>query len=260
MTLIRRWTMVGDEVIHSRETADASAVGARPLVLLHGVGTTTRYFRPLLRELDGRAAAVAPELPGIGSSSSERLPKDIAGQADVVAAWLRTTGRRAEAVVGNSVGAQAAVELAIRHPELVGRLVLIGPTMDRAARSFLSQASKLLVDATVEHPGMIALTLTDSLLTRRRAVYRSLRAALSHHLEERIPLVTVPILIIRGQRDPIVPRRWARELVAAATPRAELVEVPGGAHACHYGQPKAVADLVVGERVMPTGQPIAPDA
>jgi 2-hydroxy-6-oxonona-2,4-dienedioate hydrolase len=241
--LVRRWTVVGEQVIHSRETADASHAGVQPLLLLHGVGTTTRYFRPLLRELDGRVPAIAPELPGIGGSSSEPVPEDIEGQADLVARWLRATRRRPSTVVGNSMGAQTAVELALRHPDLVDQLVLIGPTIDREARGPLRQIGKLLVDATVERPSLLGLTLTDSFLTRRRAVARYFRASLEHHLEERIPLVTAPVLVVRGARDPVAPRRWVRELAAAA-PKGDWREVPG-AHGCHHGRPREVAELLV---------------
>lgn len=243
---IRRWTMVGDEVLHSRETTTSAGVGGRPLVLVHGVGTTSRYFRPLLRELDGRAEAAAVELPGIGASSSRRLPADIAGQADVLAGWLHATRRTPATVVGNSMGAQTVAELAVRHPGVVTRLVLIGPTMDRAARSVVRQLGRLLVDATVERPSLVAIALTDTLLTRRRAVLRNVRASRQHRLEDRLPLVAAPVLVLRGERDVLVPRRWART-VAGAAPDGRLLEIPGGAHACHHGRPELVARLLLDE-------------
>ena len=241
--LIRRWAMVGDQPIHSRETVDASAADARPVVLVHGVASTSRYFRPLLRELDGRLPACAVELPGIGQSGSSRLPADIAGQADVVAAWLRATGRRPAALVGNSMGAQTVVELALRHPELAAPLVLIGPTVDPAARNALAQIGRLLLDAMFERPSLVAVLASDAFLIRTRAGLRYFAAALAHRMEDRLPLVDTPVLILRGVADPLAPRRWARQLAASA-PNARLVEVPGGAHDCHHGRPGLVADLV----------------
>lgn len=262
--LTRRWTVVGTEVIHARETSSTASGGDRPVILLHGVGTTTRYFRPLLCELRGRVPAAAPELPGIGASSSERIPTDVAEQADVVAGWMRSTGRHGALVVGNSMGTQTAVELAIRHPDLVASLVLIGPTVDRAHRSPLRQVWKLLVDATVERPAMIGLTLTDSWFTSRRAVFRYARAAYRHHLEQRVPLVRAPILFVRGKHDPLAPRRWLRELEAVAR-SGRVSEVAGAAHACHHGRPRVVADMLVAERdrlrlrLVPPGPEVALD-
>ena len=242
--LIRRWTMVGDQAIHSRETSGAFAADAHPIVLVHGVASTSRYFRPLLRELDGRMPACAVELPGIGQSGSSQIPTDIAGQADVVAAWLRARRCRPAALVGNSMGAQTVVELALRHPELAAPLVLIGPTVDPAARNALAQIGRLLLDAAFERPSLVAVLISDSFLIRTRVGLRYFAATLAHRMEDRAPLVDTPVLILRGVADPLVPRRWARRL-AESVPHAQLVEIPGGAHDCHHGRPGLVADLLV---------------
>lgn len=245
--LIRRWTVVEDKVLHSRETADASWRAERPLVLLHGVGTTSRYYRPLLRALDGEAPAAAVELPGIGSSSRRHVPDDVAGQAEVVAGWLRATRRHPVVLVGNSMGAQTAVEVALHAPELVDALVLLGPTVDVAARSAPRQLGRLLVDATYERPGMLAVAATDSFLTRRSAVLRYFRASLRHPIEERIGFVTVPVVLVRGSADPLAPRCWVRRL-AAMVAQGSVVEIPYAAHACHHGQPRPVAALLLAVR------------
>lgn len=242
--LQRRWTIVGEESIHSRETVGASWPDVPPFVLVHGVGTTTRYFRPLLKTLQGRAAAAAIDLPGIGPSTLRHLPRDVGEQADVVAGWMRATGWRPATLVGNSMGAQTVVEVALRYPELTRRLVLIGPTTDPCVGGALRQIGRLVVDATVERPSLVWLTLTDTFRTRRRAVYRYFRAALAHPMADRIAQVQIPILLVRGERDPVATRRWVQKLRQIA-PDAELVEVPRAGHACHHGRPQAVADLLL---------------
>ena len=242
--LRRRLTIVNEESIHSRETTGAFGSDEPPLVLVHGVGTTTRYFRPLLETLQGRARAAAIDLPGIGPSTSRHLPRDVGEQADVVAGWLRATGWHPAVLVGNSMGAQTMVEVALRYPELTERLVLIGPTMDPYVGGPLRQVGRLIVDATVERPSLVWLTLTDSFRTRRPAVYRYFRAALAHPMADRIAQVRIPILLVRGERDPLATRRWVRELEQTA-PDARLVEVPGAGHACHHGAWDLVADLLL---------------
>ncbi|MFA9446999.1 alpha/beta fold hydrolase [Egicoccus sp. AB-alg6-2] len=242
--LIRRWTVVGHRVLHSRETSDAAVPDARPLILVHGSGTTSRYFRPLLQVLDGRVPASAVELPGIGTSPPVDVPRDVAGLADVLAQWLRATGRHPTTLVGNSMGCQVVTDLAIRHPELVDRLVLIGPTVDRHRRGFFRQAGLLMVDATRERLSLVLTVGTDSALTSRRAAIRYMRAALEHRIEQRLPLVRVPVLIIRGEHDPMVSQRWVEEL-AAHSHDVSLEVLAGAAHGSHHGRPDAVADLVV---------------
>jgi beta-glucosidase len=172
--LLRRWTVVDAEragvrhVLHSRETSSTHP-GTPALVLVPGSGTTSRYFRPLLQVLDEAGApAAAVELPGIGASSGAEVPRTVAGLADVLADWLRTTGRGPTTLVGNSMGTQIVTDTAMRHPELVEGLVLIGPTVDHDGRNRFEQAGKLLVDATRERPSLLAVAATDPLFTSRR--------------------------------------------------------------------------------------------
>lgn len=242
--LLRRWTVVGDRVLHSRETADAARPGARPFVLVHGSGTTSRYFRPLLQALDGRAPATAIELPGIGASPRVAVPADVAGLADVLADWLRATSRHPTTLVGNSMGCQVVTDVAIRHPDLVDRLVLIGPTVDRHRRNLLRQAGLLLVDATRERVSLVLTVLTDSALTSSIATSTYIRAALRHRIEDRLPLVRVPVTIVRGERDPMVGQAWVEELASLA-PDAKLIVLPVAAHGSHHGRPHVVADLLL---------------
>ena len=243
-SLIRRWTVVEPWVLHSRETADAAQRGARPVVFVHGSGTTSRYFRPLLQVLDGRLPGAALELPGIGASPPIDVPTDIAAMADIVAAWLRATDRAPTTLVGNSMGCQVVIDVAIRHPALVDRLVLIGPTVDRHRRGLLRQAGLLLLDATRERPSLVATALSDAALTARRATFSYIRAALRHRPEQRLPLVRVPVTIVRGARDPMVGQAWVEELAAGA-PDTSLVVLPDAAHGAHHGRPHRIADLLV---------------
>ena len=107
--LRRRWTVVNEDLIHSREAVGGSEPGVPLFIFVHGVGTTTRYFRPLLRTLQGRAPAAALDLPGIGPSTSRHLPRDVGGQADVVAGWLRATGWHPAALVAHGTFRKAVM-------------------------------------------------------------------------------------------------------------------------------------------------------
>jgi pimeloyl-ACP methyl ester carboxylesterase len=73
---------------------------------------------------------------------------------------------------------------------------------------------------------MIAADVRDA---GPRRILRTLRHAVSHHAERRIPLVGAPILVLRGEHDPIVPARWAAQATALARIGGTGV-VPGAAH------------------------------
>ena len=64
-------------------------------------------------------------------------------------------------------------------------------------------------------------------------------------IEDNLPRVEMPALVVRGSRDPICPQRWAEE-VAGLLPRGRLVVVPGAAHTLNFGTPTEFAGLIRG--------------
>jgi pimeloyl-ACP methyl ester carboxylesterase len=97
-----------------------------PLVLLHGAYMNVEMLGPLLGGLAGVRQVIAPELQGHGRTNdpAER-PITYEQMADDVAAVIWELGVAPADVVGFSMGAAAALQLAIRHPEAVRRLVVI---------------------------------------------------------------------------------------------------------------------------------------
>jgi pimeloyl-ACP methyl ester carboxylesterase len=131
-------------------------------------------------------------------------------------------------VIGHSMGAQVALEVAARHPATVERLVLIGPTVDPMARSGPRQLGRLLGDIAIEHPRVIARGAREYLRAGPR-LRTKLRAMLVHRPEDALPLVEAPTLVLRGENDLVAPRDWCRT-VADALPDGRLAEVPGHGH------------------------------
>lgn len=100
----------------------------RPLVLVHGTGTTAGFFLPLLEEMEG-VRALAPDRPGSGLSDAMDLPRGRYREAAV--AWLDrlldVLELETTALLGHSAGGTLALRYALAHPDRVERLVLIGP-------------------------------------------------------------------------------------------------------------------------------------
>ena len=226
-----------------RFTAEPHGVDAPAVVLLSGLALSGHYMLPVGRELARRFDVWIPDLPGYGRSLPGRVALDIPELADAVVAWMDQVGLDRAAVLGNSVGCQIAVEAAARHPERVGHVVLEGPTIDAGARSVLRHAGRVALAARREPPSLGPLQVMDWLRTGPRGVVATIRYAFSHRIEDRLPDVRCPALVVRGERDPIVPQGWA-EQVAAGLPQGSLVVVPGASHAMNYSSPGALADLV----------------
>ena len=197
-------------------------------VLVHGLGVGARYFRRLAAELgpETRVPEVREPLP---------IPELAARFADEFA--------EPAIVVANSMGCQVAAELAVRRPELVEALVLVGPTVEPRARGVVRHVGRLAVDAWYEPPGLTAIVVRDYLAMGPLDVFRQARHALAHRIEYVLPQVEQPAVVVRGAHDPLCPAEWARE-ATTLLPHGRLVTVAGAAHAAHYSHPREIARLV----------------
>lgn len=224
--------------------AVSGTAGAPEVVCVHGLGCSHRYFGPLAGRLAPDARVSAPDLPGFGRSRGPATALDVRGLSVALADWLRATGRAGAALVANSTGCQVVVDLAVHSPELVGPIVLNGPTMDRHARSALRQISRLLRDAAFERPTLGLVLARDYVDCGPRRFLTTFARKLEDPIERKLPLVQAPAIVVRGSRDPIVPHGWAAE-VSRLLPDARLVEVPGAGHTLNYSAAAPLAELAL---------------
>lgn len=234
--------IVAGRTVHARAGGPAIG-GPSAVVLVHGVIVSSRYLMPLGVELAHDRSVLIPDLPGYGLSDPAGRPPTLSSLADAVIACAGAAGHRRVALVGNSFGAQVAVEAAVRHPLCVERVALLGPTVDAAARSLLRQYIRWQRNAPDEHLSVLPIMARDLIDVGPRAAARLLRVMLADAIEDRLPAVGCPALVLRGGRDRVVPAGWA-ERVARALPRGELAVLPGYAHMAHYSGPLAVAPVL----------------
>jgi pimeloyl-ACP methyl ester carboxylesterase len=103
----------------------------RPLVLLHGAYMSVDMMSELVSGLAATRRVVAPEQQGHGRTADVDRPLSYEQMADDTAALLRHLGVDHVDVVGYSVGGAVGFQLAVRHPELVRKLVAAGGTSYR---------------------------------------------------------------------------------------------------------------------------------
>jgi pimeloyl-ACP methyl ester carboxylesterase len=96
-----------------------------PLILLHGAYMTVEMMAPLTEGLAGTRQVIVPEMQAHGRTGDVDRPLSYEQMADDTAALLRHLELEQADVVGYSMGGGAALQLAIRHPALVRRLVVI---------------------------------------------------------------------------------------------------------------------------------------
>ena len=231
---------------------------AAPVVLVAGLGVSSRYWGRLGRRLGRERRVLAPDLPGFGRTAAVPGSPWPAGpnvreQADRLLAWMDARAIGRAALVGHSVGCQVVVDVATRFPDRVERIVLAAPPFEPGRRSLWVCLPRLAVAAAFEVPSLpMLLTFEYASIGFARAIVQAGRS-MDYPMERLLPRLAVPTLVVHGRFDPLVSRRWSRT-VAATVPGATLVEVDAAGHGMHYSA-AAVTAAVVGR--FARGEPVA---
>lgn len=241
--LASTWTDVGGRRVHARVAA-ADQPDAPTVVLVHGL-ISSRYLVPTAERLAGPHNVFAPDLPGFGASPRSRSALDVRGLTDALAAHLEAVGIEAAVVVGHSVGTQVVSDLAVRHPQLVGRIVLAAPTFEPGARSIVRLYGRWLRNAVREPLSLNGVLVREVLDFGVVRPVRVLLSALRDPVERRLPRVAVPALVVRGERDTVATQQWCQR-VAGLLPDARMVVVPGAPHTVTYSAPSQLAGVLAG--------------
>lgn len=222
---------------------------APPLLLLMGLGLSSRAWDLLPERLCDRFRVVAFDNRGTGRSSCRPAPFRIAHLADDAAAVLDAARVESAGVFGISMGGMIAIELALRHPDRVHALAL-GATSAGWLRSRKPKATtlaQLLLGAAIRRPTdrFARLLVSAEHLSGNCDAFRTwfhraehahpitsalqVAAVALHATESRISRIRVPTLVITGDGDRLVPPENSYRL-AEWIDDARLVVFPGAGH------------------------------
>jgi pimeloyl-ACP methyl ester carboxylesterase len=154
--------------------------------------------------------------------------------------------------------------MAAAHPEVVERVVLLAPTAGPRVRNALAWLRVLpgptgertnatgrwrvrLLERAHERlggdPPLRLLNVVEYACASLPRAVSTARCAVLEHLEDALPRIDVPVLIVRAEQDHLSSLDWAESL-PSLTPDGRLVRLPGLGHAAFHGAPDAVADVV----------------
>ena len=236
------WTPADGVRVHARLLRPVARTRA-PVVMLHGLGVSAASLGPLAERLSECSTTLVCDLPGFGLSRVEGA-WSMSRIADAIETVLERRGLGRVTLVGHSWGCHVAAILASRHPGRADALVLLSPAFDRRPGGALGQVLRLVADAPMERPALVAGGARDYLRAGPRRVVATLRDAASVPLDGLVSGVGVPVLIVRGGRDPLTTGRWARRIAAAAPAGARVAVIPRAAHGLGHDAPGAVAGAI----------------
>lgn len=226
----------------------------RPVLLLHGVSNSGRAWGPQIAPLvEAGYRVIVPDHAGHGASSKLTASFGVAALADDIEALLAHLDIRSVDLVGLSLGGMIALELALRHPERIGRLV-VANSFDKATTPVFHALAEGW--ATIfERPGGPVQRLEQSWPSlvspafqatpeglRTYQVWHGIAAtadgnSLAHvargigtfDVTEHIAALAMPTLFIAGSLDAMSPPE-ASQSMAERVPKGHYAEIDGAAH------------------------------
>jgi pimeloyl-ACP methyl ester carboxylesterase len=237
------WTKVDGTSMYARLSENVIPSTAQTIVLVHGLSVSSGYMVPTAMHLAPHYHVYLPDLPGFGKSAKPSHILTVPELADALADWMQLMDLPPAVLLGNSMGCQIIVNFALKYPERITHAVLVGPTMDPKARSIHQAALLLMLDAPYEPLSFLPVLLREYLIAGPRRTIRTLQYAIANRMEEHLPAVQAPTLILRGACDPIVGQEWTEE-VHRLLPNSQLAVVPGAGHAVNFNSPGMLVDAV----------------
>jgi pimeloyl-ACP methyl ester carboxylesterase len=222
-----RWVQVADVRIGSLVAGSGS-----PVVLLHGLAGSQRWWRRTIAGLASRFEVHVPELFALRRQSRRVRPPPVRELASLVAEWLRTLRDEPVALVGHSMGGQLSLHIGAQYPEVIRRLVLVNSTgIPRGFRpaELVRLCRGLLPPGAWGAPAFLPTIGLDSVRAGAIALGTSLRSLLGDDVRPLLPRIEVPTAVVWGELDPFVPLYLGVQL-ARNIPDATLHVIAGAAH------------------------------
>ena len=209
-----------------------------PLVLIHGGGSTiTSTYGNVLSQFAKKHKVIAVELQAHGRTKDRGVPLSFEQDADDVAALLKQLGIAKADIMGFSNGGTTALQIAIRHPELVDKLILCSAAYSWAGlvpgffegmkQVTIEMMPAQLKEAFLEvNPDKAALQVSFDRDVERMLNFKDIP-------EEKIKAVKAPALVINSDKDVIVTEHALA--LSRLLADAQLTVLPG-AHGEYIGE------------------------
>ncbi len=231
-----------------------------PLILIAGLASDSQSWLPIVADLAGQFTLILLDNRGVGRSTQD-CPISVDLMVDDCIALIRHLGLPKVSLLGHSMGGMVAMECAVRHPDLVDRLLLVATTARNSARNNqLFQDWAAWYTADYDRPAWFR-SLFTWIFTERffdnqqmvdgailyllhypwpqsaEAFRKQIEALAAFDATDRLGTITVPTGIIVGSEDILLPPACSKQL-AEQIPGACLSIIEGAAHSIHMEQPQ----------------------
>lgn len=216
----------------------------KPLVLIHGGGSTIQTsFGNIIPLLEKRRQLIGVELQAHGHTNDRNADLTFEQDADDVATLLKNLGIPSADFLGFSNGGCTVIEIALRHPRIVNKIILASAIYKRSAAApkfwkGFHKATPDMMPPILKEGYLKANNDQAGFLNMFRKDVRRMKA-FKGWTDARMKAITAPALVINGNNDVGSPEHAVQ--MFRAIPNCELAIFPGG-HGTYLGTVESLVD------------------
>ena len=252
----------------------------RPVIFIHGLGGNISHWSKVITSLTASYTCIAIDLPGYGWSASHEVqsPDRLQAYSSILQEFIKVKKLHNVILAGHSMGAQVTVITALQNKK-VKKLILVAPA---GLETFTEKEGQLLTAATlpailekqdeaairnnfkinfVQPPAGTEELIIDRLRLKSCPTYKAytetvsagVKGMLAHTIKDSLRYLSVPVLILFGANDALIPNRYLHPGIttealvkesAALIRKKEIVFIPQAGHMVPFEKPVEVSEAI----------------
>ena len=240
-----------------------SGHSSKNLLLIHGLGASAERWEYVIPYLEKNYKLIVPDLIGFGYSDKPLVDYTPEFFSDFLSKFLQTINLKKTHIIGSSLGGQITVEFASTNPSCLDKLVLVSssgimkqstPALDAYVMAALypneegaKNAFKMMAGPSQEiNPKIIEDFVTRMKLPNAKMAFMSTLLGLKNaeEISEKLSCISSPTLIIWGEKDPVIPIKYAQSFVSSIQD-CRFYRMDGCGHTPYVDKPEKFSKLVI---------------
>lgn len=206
-----------------------------PIVLIHGLSGSAHWWDKNLKTLSQSHRVYILELAGYGRAGRQKV-LGVRQTAELIGAWLEASQLNQVTLIGHSMGGHISTYVAAQQPTRISHLILV--CASGLLNSSLSRTLAYLPQAALStRKTFLPQIMFDAARAGLPNLFSSTSNLLADNVQDILPQIKIPTLVIWGKRDPLVPLALG-ELLSQSITGAKLVVFPRAGHIPMVDEPK----------------------
>jgi pimeloyl-ACP methyl ester carboxylesterase len=214
-----------------------------PIILLHGLAGSGRWWQRNIAHLAQRFRVYVLDLIGFGASAGLH-PLIFDEVAGYITRWMDQLGIRRASIVGHSMGGLVAADLAASAPDRIDRLVLVDAAAFLFEQHYVYHLQGLFRELFQVQLDFLTMLAADAYRAGPLSLLSAVTQLLTNDFSPKLSLVRAPTLLVWGEHDALVPLEIGKRLCRRLPANNSIVVIKGAGHNPMWDRPRAFNQVV----------------